>query len=89
MAAFTFPNSPANNEVRTSGGRSFTFDSTKGLWKNTTASAGATNALPKSGGALTGAVTTNSTFDGRDVAVDGVKLDGLAGKAVAIANLLG
>jgi microcystin-dependent protein len=37
----------------------------------------ATNALPKSGGALTGAVTTNSTFDGRDVSVDGTKLDGI------------
>ena len=32
-------------------------------------------ALPKAGGALTGAVTTNSTFDGRDVATDGSKLD--------------
>ena len=32
-------------------------------------------ALPKSGGAMTGAITTNSTFDGRDVAVDGTKLD--------------
>jgi len=28
--------------------------------------------LPLAGGALTGAVTTNSTFDGRDVAADGV-----------------
>jgi hypothetical protein len=35
----------------------------------------AANALPKSGGALSGAVTTNSTFDGRDVAADGTKLD--------------
>ena len=35
----------------------------------------ATNALPKSGGAMTGAITTNSTFDGRDVATDGTKLD--------------
>ena len=34
-------------------------------------------ALPKAGGALTGAVTTNSTFDGRDVATDGTKLDGI------------
>ena len=32
-------------------------------------------ALPKSGGAMTGAITTNSTFDGRDVATDGTKLD--------------
>jgi hypothetical protein len=32
-------------------------------------------ALPKSGGALTGALTTNSTIDGRDVAADGVTAD--------------
>lgn len=31
--------------------------------------------LPLSGGAMTGAITTNSTFDGRDVATDGTKLD--------------
>jgi hypothetical protein len=31
-----------------------------------------TTKLPLAGGALTGAVTTNSTFDGRDVAADGV-----------------
>jgi hypothetical protein len=47
-------------------------------------------ALPKTGGALTGAVTTNSTFDGRDVATDGAALDVLdlainsAANAVAI-----
>ena len=43
----------------------------------------ATNALPKSGGALTGAVTTSSTFDGRDVSVDGGKLDGIETGATA------
>ena len=32
-------------------------------------------ALPKAGGAMTGAITTTSTFDGRDVATDGSKLD--------------
>lgn len=32
-------------------------------------------ALPKTGGAMTGAITTTSTFDGRDVAADGTKLD--------------
>ena len=37
----------------------------------------ADNALPRSGGAMTGAITTNSTFDGRDVSVDGAKLDGI------------
>ena len=34
-------------------------------------------ALPRAGGAMTGAITTNSTFDGRDVATDGSKLDGI------------
>lgn len=33
--------------------------------------------MPLAGGAFTGAVTTNSTFDGRDVATDGAKLDGI------------
>ena len=33
--------------------------------------------LLKSGGAMTGAITTTSTFDGRDVAADGSKLDGI------------
>ena len=43
----------------------------------------ATNALPKAGGAMTGAITTNSTFDGRDVATDGTKLDGIEASATA------
>jgi hypothetical protein len=38
-------------------------------------------ALPKAGGALTGAVTTTSTFDGRDVAADGVTADAALPKA--------
>ncbi len=44
-----------------------------------TAAQGATAdaALPRTGGAMTGAITTNSTFDGRDVATDGTKLDGI------------
>jgi len=41
----------------------------------------ADNALPKTGGAMTGAITTNSTFDGRDVATDGTKLDGIEANA--------
>ena len=40
-------------------------------------------ALPKAGGAMTGAITTNSTFDGRDVATDGTKLDGIESAATA------
>tara|TARA_R110002126_G_scaffold291139_2_gene450571 strand:+ start:749 stop:1795 length:1047 start_codon:yes stop_codon:yes gene_type:complete len=38
-------------------------------------------ALPKTGGAMTGAITTNSTFDGRDVATDGTKLDAIEASA--------
>ena len=37
--------------------------------------------LPLTGGALTGAVTTTSTFNGRDVSVDGTKLDGIGAGA--------
>ena len=37
--------------------------------------AGGKPVLSSTGGALTGALTTNSTFDGRDVATDGTKLD--------------
>ena len=37
--------------------------------------------LNLSGGAMTGAITTNSTFDGRDVATDGTKLDGIEANA--------
>ena len=32
---------------------------------------------------MTGAITTNSTFDGRDVATDGAKLDGIEAGATA------
>ena len=42
--------------------------------------------LPLSGGAMTGAITTNSTFDGRDVATDGSKLDGIAAGATNVTN---
>jgi hypothetical protein len=38
-------------------------------------------ALPKSGGAMTGAITTNSTFAGRDVATDCTKLDTIEANA--------
>jgi len=37
--------------------------------------------LPLAGGAMTGAITTNSTFDGRDVSSDGSKLDGIEASA--------
>ena len=43
-------------------------------------------ALPKAGGAMSGAITTNSTFDGRDVAADGTKLDGIATGATNVTN---
>ena len=41
----------------------------------------ATNAMPKSGGAFSGAVTTNNTIDGRQVGADGDKLDTIAENA--------
>ena len=50
-----------------------------GVLTTTTTTANA--ALPKAGGAMTGAITTNSTFDGRDVAADGTKLDGIEASA--------
>jgi len=37
--------------------------------------------LGLAGGTMTGAITTNSTFDGRDVATDGSKLDGIEASA--------
>ncbi len=40
-----------------------------------------TDKLELGGGAMTGAITTNSTFDGRDVSVDGTKLDTVATNA--------
>ena len=40
-------------------------------------------ALPLAGGAMTGAITTNSTFDTRDVATDGTKLDTIETSATA------
>ena len=48
---------------------------------HTAVTAGLTAKLPKAGGAMTGAITTNSTFDGRNVSVDGSKLDGIANNA--------
>ena len=42
---------------------------------NTTLTTALATKLPLAGGAMTGAITTNSTFDGRDVATDGTKLD--------------
>ena len=41
----------------------------------------ANSALPKSGGELTGPVTTSSTIDGRTLSTDGTKLDGIAASA--------
>ena len=49
------------------------FDSTD--YATSTQGSTADAALPKAGGAMSGAITTNSTFDGRDVATDGAKLD--------------
>ena len=43
-------------------------------------------ALSKSGGLMTGAITTNSTFDGRDVSTDGTKLDNVATPVITGTN---
>jgi len=56
-------------------------DIATGVTGNTTANA----ALPKSGGAMTGAITTNSTFDGVDIATrDGVLTSTTATAAAAL-----
>ena len=53
-----------------------------------TATTTASAALAKSGGAMTGAITTNSTFDGRDVGTDGTKLDTITiGTTVGYPNI--
>tara|TARA_R110000751_G_scaffold134778_1_gene237279 strand:+ start:2484 stop:3359 length:876 start_codon:yes stop_codon:yes gene_type:complete len=49
---------------------------------NASATAAAAAALPKSGGAMTGAITTNSTFDGVDIATR----DGVLSTTVTTAN---
>tara|TARA_B110000503_G_scaffold142980_1_gene241948 strand:+ start:1487 stop:3958 length:2472 start_codon:yes stop_codon:yes gene_type:complete len=55
------------------------------IGNSTTLSSTLTNSiatkLPLSGGSMTGPITTNSTFDGRDIATDGIKLDGIATSA--------
>ena len=43
--------------------------------------------LPMTGGAMTGAITTNSTFDGRSVSVDGTKLDNVATPVITSASV--
>ena len=48
---------------------------------NSTLTTALATKMPKSGGAFTGAVTTNSTIDGRDVAADGVTADAALPKA--------
>ena len=56
-------------------------DIATGVTANTTANA----ALPKAGGAMTGAITTNSTFDGVDIATrDGVLTSTTATAAAAL-----
>ena len=48
---------------------------------NSTLTTALATKLPLAGGAMTGAITTNSTFDGRDVAADGVTADAALPKA--------
>jgi hypothetical protein len=66
LTGTSFSNTITNNNQLTNGAGYITSDTTK---------------LPLAGGAMTGAITTTSTFDGRDVSVDGAKLDGIAAGA--------
>ena len=66
LTGTVFSNTITNNNQLTNGAGYITSDTTK---------------LPLAGGAMTGAITTTSTFDGRDVSVDGAKLDGIAAGA--------
>ena len=70
-----------NGSINFSGANSFT-GSNVANW-NTAYTYSQVGHLPLAGGALTGAVTTNSTFDGRDVATDGTKLDTIETSATA------
>ena len=58
-------------------GTVLTSNGTSASWSTT----GVANYLPLAGGAMTGPITTNSTFDGRDVAADGVTADAALPKA--------
>jgi hypothetical protein len=58
-------------------------DIATGVTANTTANA----ALPKAGGAMTGAITTNSTFDGVDIATRDAVLTSTTNTANAAASL--
>ena len=63
-----------------------TTDNTLKVYDGTGWTAGVTlgsGFLPLTGGGLTGALTTNSTIDGRDIATDGTKLDGIEASATA------
>ena len=63
-----------------------TTDTTLKVYDGTGWTAGVTAGsgfLPLTGGGLTGALTTNSTVDGRDIATDGTKLDGIEASATA------
>ena len=50
-------------------------------WTSLSYSSLPSNVLSLAGGAMTGAITTNSTFDGRDVAADGATADAALPKA--------
>ena len=63
-----------------------TTDNTLKVYDGTGWTAGVTlgsGFLPLTGGGLTGALTTNSTIDGRDIANDGSKLDSIEASATA------
>ena len=79
--AVTTPKILDDNVTAAKLANSINTDIATGVTGNTTANA----ALPKAGGAMTGAITTNSTFDGVDIATrDGVLTSTTATAAAAL-----
>jgi hypothetical protein len=70
MANLDFPSNPSNNDTYVINGTTYVYNSTKGYWRIQTATS-------LEDLTLTGSLTVAGTVDGRDVSVDGTKLDGI------------
>jgi hypothetical protein len=70
MANLDFPSNPSNNDTYVINGTTYVYNSTKGYWRIQTATS-------LEDLTLTGDLTVAGTVDGRDVSVDGTKLDGI------------
>ena len=76
MANLNFPTNPSNDDTYIINGTTYVYNSTKGYWVIQTATS-------LEDLALTGNLTVAGTVDGRDVSVDGTKLDGIEAGATA------